>query len=176
MRNIAYCSFNSRFHKFFSFHIILFLNKIFSHFYFPFFFALEKQEKSEFPFTFKLVAALLCLQLQIAYIIASTHYWKCDMCYRSSIYALPIPNNSWPRIPLHGTGTFCQPPSWPGKERHLSTRRSVPGQKGILPLFSYPLSNGHRLRDTGWLRRPGWFCHWRNLCVQQKIRTYVRCC
>ena len=45
---------------------------------------------------------------------------------------------------------------------------SVPGQKAI-HLFSYPLSNEHRLRNTDLLIRPGWFSQWRNLCAQKNF-------
>ena len=99
------------------------------------------------------------------------------------------------RICPRRVGTFCPSPSVPAllsqpfcpRTKRLGlgqkgilvpgvlSHLSVPGQKGI-SLFSYPLSNGHRLGDTSWLIRPGWFRQWRNLCVQQKIRTSVRCC
>ena len=95
----------------------------------------------------------------------------CTKCWLSD-------SNGWYRDVL--SQTFCLAFSGQNVFGLGQKGISVPGvlsrdRKAYL-CFSYLLSNGHRLRDTGWLIRPGWFSRWRNLCVQQKIRTSVRFC
>ena len=93
-------------------------------------------------------------------------------------------------VPALLSQTFCpaflsrDKTSWPGTERHLSTKRSVPpfcpGTERHTVVFSYPYSNRHRLRDTGWLKGSGWQ---KAQLVQStekslrsaKIRTSVHC-
>ena len=95
-------------------------------------------------------------------LINSRYVWSisnfCTKCWLSD-------SNGWYRDVL--SQTFCLA---------FSGQNVLAWDRKAYLCFSYPLSNGHRLRDTGWLIRPGWFSRWRNLCVQQKIRTSVRFC